>query len=232
MINRTIERGGKVIIPAFALERTQELVYSLHLLIHEGKIPQNLPIFLDSPLANHITTIFSKHNELYDPELRERFKGTHNPFKLKQLREIIDVESSKKLNEFIGPCIIISASGMCEAGRIRHHLKNNIEDPKNSIVIVGYMAENTLGRRIVDGDEQIKIFDRMYQVNAEVVIMESFSAHADMNDLDAYVKGIQGLKKVMLVHGEEDQSRAFAERIKTFSSAEPIVMVPQVPVQL
>ncbi|MBN2096104.1 MBL fold metallo-hydrolase [Candidatus Peregrinibacteria bacterium] len=231
VINRTIRRGGKVIIPAFALERSQELIYSLHMLIHEKKIPDNLPIYLDSPLANAITSIFKKHVELYDEELRRAFKS-HNPFTMRQLRQITAVEDSKKLNHFIGPCIIISASGMCEAGRIRHHLKNNIEDPKNTIVIVGYMAENTLGRKIVEGNKQIKIFDHMYKMNAEVVIMEAFSAHADMNDLDGYVKPIRGLKKVMLVHGEADQSGPFAERIRAFTKAETIVMKPQVTVDL
>lgn len=232
MVNRTIERGGKIIIPAFALERSQELLYSLHLLIHEKKIPENLSIFLDSPLANSITSIFKKHVELYDEEIRKNFKGPHNPFTMRQLRQTQSVEESKDLNHFIGPCVIISASGMCEAGRIRHHLKNNIEDPKNTVIVVGYMAENTLGRKIVDKQPQIKIFDRMYKMNAEVVIMEAFSAHADMNDLDDYIKPIKGLKKVMLVHGEEDQSKPFAERIKTFSKADVTIMMPQVTIDL
>lgn len=231
VINRTIKRGGKIIIPAFALERSQELLYSLHLLIHEKKIPDNLAIFLDSPLANAITSIFKKHVELYDKEIKREFKN-HNPFIMRQLKQTTNVEESKNLNHFIGPCIIISASGMCEAGRIRHHLKNNIEDPKNTIIIVGYMAENTLGRRIVDRHPQIKIFDQMYKVNAEVVIMEAFSAHADMNDLDNYVKGVRGLKKVLLVHGEIDQSEPFAKRIKKFSKAETIIMKPQVTIDL
>ncbi|GAG83541.1 unnamed protein product, partial [marine sediment metagenome] len=143
---------------------------------HEKKIPDNLPVFLDSPLANAITDIFKQHIELYDKEIKALFKGPHNPFTMRQLKQTTDVEESKNLNFFIGPCIIISASGMCEAGRIRHHLKNNIEDPKNTIVVVGYMAENTMGRKIVDGAKQIKIFDHMYDVKANVVIMESFSA--------------------------------------------------------
>lgn len=231
VINRTIKRGGKVIIPAFALERSQELLYSLHLLIHEKKIPDNLPIYLDSPLANAVTDIFRQHIELYDEEIKKNFKS-HNPFTMRQLKQVASVEESKNLNHFIGPCVIISASGMCEAGRIRHHLKNNIEDPKNSIVVVGYMAENTLGRKIVNGDKMIKIFDQMYKVNAEVVILESFSAHADMTDLDDYIRKIEGLKKIMLVHGEEDQSRPFAERIKEITGAETVVMTPHVTVEL
>jgi metallo-beta-lactamase family protein len=226
VINRTVQRGGKVIIPSFAFERTQELIYSLHLLLDRKEIPTNLPIFIDSPLASHLTDIFKQHMELYDEEIRENFRLGVNPFDPSQLKFTATVEDSKKLNFFIGPCIIISSSGMCEAGRIRHHLKNNIEDPKNSIAIVGYMAENTLGRKLVDGDEFIKIFDQMYKVNAEIVILESFSAHADKDDLDKFIKEIKGLKKIMLVHGETTQSEAFAERIKTYSDAEPIIMEP------
>jgi len=232
LINRTVQRGGKVIIPSFAFERTQELIYSLHLLLDKKEIPTNLPIFIDSPLASSLTDIFKQHMELYDEDIRENFRLGVNPFDPTQLKFTATVEDSKKLNFFIGPCIIISSSGMCEAGRIRHHLKNNIEDPKNSIAVVGYMAEHTLGRKIVDGDEFVKIFDQMYKVKAEVVILESFSAHADMNDLDKFIKGIKGLKKIMLVHGETNQSEAFADRIKTFSDAEAIVMEPSKVIRL
>lgn len=232
VINRTVKRGGKVIIPSFAFERTQELIYSIHILIDQGKIPKNLPIFVDSPLATNITDLFKQHIELYDENVRENFRLGHNPFDPSQLKHTNNVEESKQLNFFIGPCIIISSSGMCEAGRIRHHLKNNIEDPKNTIAVVGYMAENTLGRRIVDGDEFIKIYDQMYKVNAEVIILESFSAHADKDDLDEFVGSIKGLKKIMLVHGEPTQSEAFAERIKTYSKAEPIIMEPEVTINL
>lgn len=232
IINRTVKRGGKVIIPSFAFERTQELIYSLHLLIDRKEIPENLPIFIDSPLAMKITTVFKQHMELYDDAMRESFKLGTNPFDHAQIKYTDTVEESKNLNFFIGPCVIISSSGMCEAGRIRHHLKNNVEDPKNTIAVVGYMAENTLGRRLIEGDEFIKIFDQMYKVNAEVVILESFSAHADKDDLDNFIKAIHGLKKVLLVHGEPSQSEAFAERIKTYSKAEPVIMEPQKPVEL
>lgn len=233
VINRTIKRGGKVIIPAFALERSQELIYSLNLLIHRKKIPDNLPIFLDSPLATAITAIFKHHVELYDEEIKTEFKSSRNPFVLRQLREVQSVEDSKKLNFFIGPCVIISASGMCEAGRIRHHLKNHIEDPKNTVAVVGYMAEHTLGRRLVDHEKMVKIFDRMYKVNAEVVVLEAFSAHADRNDLDEYLKKIEGVKKIMLVHGEPDQSQPLAERLAGYhKKAKITVMIPQVTVDL
>jgi metallo-beta-lactamase family protein len=232
VINRTVKRGGKIIIPSFAFERTQELIYSIHLLIEEKKIPTNLPVFIDSPLATNITDVFKQHIELYDEEIRESFKVNHNPFTPHQLKHINSVDESKKLNFFIGPCIIISSSGMCEAGRIRHHLKNNIEDPKNTIAVVGYMAENTLGRKLVSGDEFVKIFDRMYKVNADVVILESFSAHADKDDLDDFVQNIEGLKKVMLVHGEPDQSEPMAERIRENMGIDTVIMKPAKPVDL
>ena len=232
VINRTVRRGGKVIIPSFAFERTQELIYGLHLLYEQGEIPKNLPVFIDSPLATGLTKIFQDHIELYDESVRKEFKLSQNPFKMPQLKHTNSVEESKELNFFIGPCIIISASGMCEAGRIRHHLKNNIEDPKNTIAVVGYMAENTLGRKIVDGEAIIKIFDQMYEVNAEVVILESFSAHADMDDLDGWISKIKGLKKIMLAHGEEDQSEPMAERLKEKMKVETHIMKPEEGVEL
>ena len=232
IINRTVKRGGKIIIPSFAFERTQELIYGIHLLLDRGEIPKNLPIFIDSPLATNITDIFKEHIELYDTSIRDNFRLGHNPFDPSQLKHTNNVEESKKLNFFIGPCIIISSSGMCEAGRIRHHLKNNIEDPKNTIAVVGYMAENTLGRKIINGDEFIKIYDQMYKVNAEVVILESFSAHADKDDLDQFLGEIKGLKKVMLVHGELSQSEPFAERIKENTGADVVIMEPEKSVDL
>lgn len=233
VINRTAKRGGKVIIPAFAFERTQELLYGIHLLMDKGEIPKTLPIFIDSPLATNVTRIFKRYTSLYDKEtISEDFKGGHNPFDPKQLKHVASVDESKKLNYFIGPCIIISSSGMCEAGRIRHHLRNNLENPNNSIVIVGYMAENTLGRKIVEGAPIVKIFDQMYDVKAEVVILESFSAHADRDDLDKFFEGIEGLKKIMLVHGEEDQSRPMAERLHEQTKAEVVVMEPEKTVDL
>jgi len=232
IINRTVRRGGKIIIPSFAFERTQELIYSLHILFQEKKIPANLPIFIDSPLASNLTKIFKDHIELYDEEIRSEFKLTKNPFEPHQLKHTASVDESKDLNNFIGPCIIISASGMCEAGRIRHHLKNNIEDPKNTIAIVGYMAENTLGRKLVNGDPLIKIYDTMYKVNAEVVILESFSAHADMEELDKYVENVKGLKKILLVHGEPSQSEAMAKRLHEKLGVETHIMEPNEGVEL
>lgn len=213
VINKTVERDGKIIIPAFALERTQELIYHLHALRNENRIPK-MDIFVDSPLAVNATTVFRMHPECYDKETRAEFKNHSDPFGFEDLQYITSMEDSKALNFRKEPCIIISAAGMCEAGRIRHHLRNNIEDPRNTILVVGYMAQNTLGRKIANREPKIKIFDQMLNLKSEVCIMNAFSAHADKNDLFNYVKGCGNLKKVFLVHGEEDQQKPFAERIR------------------
>lgn len=211
-INRTVKRGGKIIIPAFSLERTQELVYDLHLLTDQNIIPE-IPIYIDSPLSTNITQIFKMHPECYDKETNKNFER-ENPFGFGKLRYTHSADESKKLNETRQPCIIISASGMCEAGRIRHHLRNNITDPKNTILIVGFMAQNTLGRKIVDKHRFIKIFNKMYPLRAEVTVLNSFSAHADRDELLNFIKPIKGLKKVFVVHGEEGQAMALANTLR------------------
>jgi len=220
-INRTVKRGGKIIIPAFSLERTQELVYDLHLLTDRKEIPE-LPIYIDSPLSGNITQIFKMHPECYDKETRTEFRR-ENPFGFGKLRYTHSAEESKKLNEERQPCIIISASGMCEAGRIRHHLRNNITDPKNTVLIVGFMAENTLGRKLVEKNRFIKIFDKMYPLRAEVIVLNSFSAHADRDELLKFIKPIQNLKKVFVVHGEEGQAMAFANTLREWKKFEVAV---------
>ena len=213
-IVRTAERGGKVIIPAFSLERTQEIVYDLHVLWDAHQIPP-VPIIIDSPLASSVTDVFMKHPECYDQEMFAQFLGKqHNPFQFSLVRYTDTVDQSKELNGTPGPMIIMAASGMCEAGRIRHHLKNEIGNPKNTILAVGYMAENTLGRRVVDPTVgSIKIFDQMYPKKAEIVSIDAYSGHADQDDLDQYVAAVEGLKKVILVHGELEQMQPFAERL-------------------
>ncbi|MCD6116545.1 MBL fold metallo-hydrolase [bacterium] len=206
LINRTVERGGKIIVPAFSVGRTQELVYFLHELFNEGTLPE-IPIYVDSPLSVNITEIFRLHTECYDKETRDEFLDNHqDPFGFYRLRYIRHVEDSKKLNSSKEPAIIISASGMCETGRILHHLANNIEDPKNSILIVGFMAANTLGRRLVERNPAVKIYGEEYRLNAEVKITNGFSAHADKNELLEYFNQLDKsrLKKVIIVHGEEE----------------------------
>ena len=206
VVNRTIQRGGKVIIPAFAVERTQELIYFLHLLNDQKKIPK-VPIYIDSPMATNATSIFRVHQECYDKETREAFLEHHkNPFGFSELHYITNVAESKKLNNKEEPAIIIASSGMCEAGRILHHLKNNIQNPNNTIVIVGFMAQHTLGRRIKEQHPQVKIFGEEYTLKSEVVTLNAFSAHADYNEILEFISGTdrQKLKHIFLVHGEPD----------------------------
>jgi len=214
VVNRTAHRGGKVIIPAFALERTQEIVYCLRRLLDAGRIPE-IPIYVDSPLAVNVTEIFRIHSEYFDDEATAMLYNDQNPFQFPNLTYIRKVEDSKKLHGQRFPMIIISASGMCEAGRILHHLKNNIEDPRNTVLVVGFMAENTLGRRIVEGRPTAKIFRREYRLRAEVVVMDSFSAHAGRRDLIAYAQqAVPRCKKFILVHGEESQSLALQKHLQ------------------
>ena len=209
LINKTARRGGKVIIPAFALERTQEIVYYLNILFTKNLIPE-LPIFVDSPLAVNVSDVFMNHPECLDKDTWKEFiTNRKNPFGFGRLKYITEVEDSKALNDYKGPAIIISSAGMCEHGRILHHLKNNISDPKNTIFIVGYMAENTLGRKILEKQKVVKIFGDMYDVRAEIEVMDAFSAHADRSDLIDYIAHIRDLKKIILVHGEKDQGMTF-----------------------
>lgn len=207
VINETVKKGGKIIIPSFALERTQEVAYYLNQLLLEDRIP-SIPIYVDSPLAVNVTEIFIRHPECYDEEMYEAFRSGKDPLGTNRIEYITGVEKSKSLNKEERPMIIISASGMCEAGRIVHHLKNNIGDPKNTVLVIGYMAKNTLGRRIVERHEKVKIFGEEISLRARVEIMNTFSAHADRNDLFEYVKPLKGrVKRIFIVHGEEEQSK-------------------------
>lgn len=215
-VRRAIDRKGKIIIPSFAIERTQEIVYYLHLLVDQKKIPQ-IPIYVDSPMAVNATSIFQVHPECYSHEIQEAFLSHHkNPFGFGALSFVTSVDESKSLNEKQGPMIIISADGMCEAGRVVHHLANGISDPKNTVLIVGYMAENTLGRRIRDGEKEVKIMDNWYQVNAHVETINAFSAHADYEESVKWLDSIDTsrLKKIFMVHGEKDAQAFFKEYLK------------------
>lgn len=214
IITSTAQRGGKIIIPSFALERTQEIAYYLNQLLMEDRIPR-IPIYVDSPLAVNVTEVFIKHPECYDSEMYEAFRSGKDPLGTKRIEYIRDVNKSKSLNLDNRSMIIISASGMCEAGRIVHHLKNNIGDPKNTILVIGYMAKHTLGRRIVEKHPKVKIFGEEYMLKAKVEVMNSFSAHADRNELFEYVKPLKGsVKKIFLVHGEESQSKMLLDLLK------------------
>ncbi len=206
VVRETAACGGKVIIPAFAVGRTQELVYFLHLLKDEKKIP-DLEVFVDSPMAVNATAIFRVHQECYNERVHQAFLDHHeNPFGFHGLRYITDVADSKRLNDYPGPCIIISSSGMCEAGRILHHLKNNISDPRNTVLIVGFMAAHTLGRAIAERRPEVKIFGSPHPLRAQVKILNTFSAHADYRDIRRYVSqmDLERLRRVFLVHGEPE----------------------------
>ncbi len=214
VIKRTLERNGKIIVPAFSVGRTQDLIYSLYRLHESGKLPK-IPIYIDSPLATNITEIYRLHPECFDKETAEIILHHHDPFGFNQIKYIRSSEESKALNDYKETCVIISASGMCEAGRILHHLANNIENPKNTILFVGYTAEHTLGRKISDKLPEVKIFNNFYKVNAEVVVLHSFSAHADGEELIKYLSFFDNytLKKLFLVHGEIDKSEALKSAI-------------------
>jgi metallo-beta-lactamase family protein len=209
-IRSTAERGGKIIIPSFALERTQEVLYFLSRLVSQKRIP-TLPVFVDSPLAVDITGIFEKHIECFDEDMRARIRRGEDPFGMRFIRYITDVADSKRLNADPRPMIIISASGMCESGRILHHLRNNIGNPANTILIVGFVAKNTLGRRIVERERRVKIFGEEHDLKAEVIVINAFSAHADQRELLEFAEPLKGrLRGVFLVHGDEDQLDALS----------------------
>jgi metallo-beta-lactamase family protein len=222
----TYQRGGKVIVPAFAVGRTQELVYALHRLTEARKLP-HMPIFVDSPLAVNVTEIFRLHPECYDEEVNEFLASVDrpDPFGFHRLTYIRAVEKSKDLNFLREPAIIISASGMCEAGRILHHLKNNIEDPHNTVLIVGWQAPHTLGRRLVERRSVVKIFGEEYALNAQVETINGFSAHADRAELLAYAQqlGANEIKKAFVVHGEESSSLALADGLDGIGLQEVVV---------
>jgi metallo-beta-lactamase family protein len=218
----TARRGGKVIIPAFAVGRTQEIVFRLDELANEGRLPP-IHVFVDSPLAVDVTEIFRAHSECYDASLVEYMKIDPNPFGFARLTYVRDVEDSKRLNTSRLPMVIISASGMCEAGRVLHHLRNNVEDPRNTVMIVGYCAEHTLGRRIVERQPEVRIFGEPYRLRAHVEVMNAYSAHADEPELVRFVSNLDRdrLRRIFLVHGETLRQEALALALTAAGYARP-----------
>jgi metallo-beta-lactamase family protein len=216
-IRRTMERRGKIIIPAFSVGRTQEIVYMLHQLSIEGLIGR-IPVYVDSPLSVNVTDVFRRHPECFDEETLALLKSSVNgdPFGFERLTYIRDVEESKRLNDADGPCIIIAASGMCEAGRIVHHLANSVGNPKNMILIVGYQAENTLGKKLVNKEPVVNIHGEPHDVKAEITVLNSFSGHADHNELTSYLGRfpVRHVKNVFLVHGDPDQAEALGTSLR------------------
>lgn len=216
VVTTAIKSNGKIIIPAFAIERTQELVYYFHMLVDKKKIP-DIPIYVDSPMAMNATSIFQVHPECYDEATHEAFIKHHkNPFGFNNLRFVTSVEESKSLNRMDEPMVIISADGMCEAGRITHHLYNNIEDPRNQILLVGYMAEHTLGRRLQNREQEVKILGEWKTVRADITQINAFSAHADYQETTDWLNehDLSRLKKLFMVHGEPDVQAIFKDHLE------------------
>lgn len=217
IVNETFARGGSLLIPAFAVGRTQQIVYSLHKLFEKGEIP-TMPIYVDSPMATRATEIFRLHPEVYDAEIREFMlqDSGNNPFGFETLNYTASVEESKELCDSDKPSIIISASGMMEGGRILHHLKSRIGNPKNTILITGWQSPYTLGRKIVDGEKEVKIFGEEFEVKARVEVATGLSGHADREGLLAWAGAMKKKpQQTFVVHGEEESASAFAGALET-----------------
>jgi metallo-beta-lactamase family protein len=223
IIIETYSRGGKIIVPAFSVGRTQELVFALHQLVNAKAIP-DLPVYVDSPLSLNITQIFRMHPECFDSETLNYLYEGEDPFGFKRITYVSSVQESKQLNDSKVPCIIISSSGMCEVGRILHHLKNNIENERNTILVTGFMADNTLGKRIVDREPRVRIFGDYYSLRAKVVIMNEFSAHADKNELIEWTSGFKKRPALTcVVHGNEDAALAHKSHLEMIGLQNVIV---------
>lgn len=226
VVQRTAARGGRIIVPAFAVGRTQQLVLLLHQLANEQRIP-NIPIFVDSPLAVNVTEVHRDHPECFDEQTRAYLQNGEDPFGFKRLQYIREAADSKKLNDMRVPFVVISASGMAEQGRILHHLRNNIEDPRNTVLITGFQAADTLGRKLVEKWPEVRIFGEPMRVRAEIASLDELSGHADQRELLEWIKPIApGLRKVFLVHGEPEQSATLAKLLKSQYNLETVVAAP------
>ena len=214
VINSTKKAGGNIIIPSFALERSQEVLYYINELLLENIIPR-LMVFLDSPMAARVTKVFQHHPELFDEEMTEFVKQHESPFNLPGLKVVSSSGESKTINHIKGTVIVIAGSGMCTGGRIKHHLVNNITRPESTIMFVGYQAVGTLGRQIVDGARKVRILGQKYKVKAKVVRVHGFSAHADRNELLNWLRELQAAPRgVFVVHGEAESAKAFGNYVR------------------
>jgi metallo-beta-lactamase family protein len=219
LVSRTAARGGKLVIPSFALERAQEIIFALGQLRSRGAVPA-VPIYVDSPLATKVTDVFRLHPDCYGRETFAQLQ-TGSLFEFDGLRYVTDVEASKAIDAAAGPAIIIAGSGMCEGGRVLHHLRGLVSDPRNAIAIVGFQAEHTLGRRIAERRLHVKIFGLMHELHAEVAVFDGFSAHADQAGLIAFAESVRerqgpgGLRRVFLVHGESAARSVLARELAT-----------------
>ena len=226
VVNRTARRGGRIIVPAFAVGRTQQLVLLLHQLANEQQIP-NIPIFVDSPLALNVTAVHRAHPECFNEETRKYLEQGEDPFGFRRLQYVREAAESKKLNDLHGPFVVISASGMCEQGRILHHLRNGIEDPRNTVLITGFQAQDTLGRKLVDKWPEVKIFGEPMRVRAEISSLDELSGHADQKELLDWVRPMaRGLRKVFLVHAEPQQAAVLAKLLHAEHGIEVVIAAP------
>jgi metallo-beta-lactamase family protein len=215
VINSTQKKGGNIVVPSFALERSQEILFYLNELLFENAIP-HLMVFLDSPMAARITEIFRNHQELFDDEAQQLMIDNRSPFELPGLKVTTTADESKAINHISGTVMIIAGSGMCTGGRIKHHLANNIARKESTIMFVGYQAVGTLGRLLIDKVKKVRILGENYQVKAKIVQINGFSAHADKNEmLNWLMKFKSPPKKVFLVHGESESEQAFSQFIKS-----------------
>lgn len=218
LVTRVADRNGKLIIPAFSVGRTQDIVYQLNILFNENRLPR-IPIFVDSPLSANVTEIFRNHPECYNRQTRELILTDDDPFGFEMLNYIKSVDQSKELNDYQGACVIISASGMCENGRILHHLSNSVGDPRNCVLIVGYQAAHTLGRKLVEKQPTVRIFGEEHAVRCEIKVMNGFSAHADRTELHDYAFRVHArsggrLRRIFLVHGEPEAANALRDYLR------------------
>ncbi|MCB9769867.1 MAG: MBL fold metallo-hydrolase [Candidatus Omnitrophica bacterium] len=231
IVNETHKKKGKLIVPSFALERAQEFVFALKRLEIKKRIP-HLPVYVDSPLTVNITEVFRLHADSFDDEIRAVMEDSGDPFELNQISYIRSAWASKELNDKEDPCIIISAAGMCEHGRILHHLKNNIEDERNTVLIIGFQAKHTLGRKIVEREQEVKIFGVKHQLLAEVKVLNSLSAHAGRSDLLDFAEKLKDrAEKFILVHGEDESLNALKEEMEKMGCKEVIIQERGKPVE-
>ena len=225
VIQHAASAGGRVVIPAFSLGRTQQIVYFLNELRSSGELP-DIPVFVDSPLSNRLTAVFRRHMNLFDEEFQKAIRPDYDPFSFPGLTYIATQQESMELNHRDGPFVVIAASGMCENGRVLHHLRHSVQNPKNAVVIIGYQAEGTLGRRIVERQPYLRIYDRDYKLHAKVEVLNGLSGHADANDFKWWYEGLaseKGVGQGFLVHGEPAASQALATVLKDYCDEDPIL---------
>ena len=224
IVQKVFAHHGKVIVPAFAVGRTQQIVWAINKLLRK-KSMQPVPVFVDSPLAVNATEVYRLHPECFNSEIYQYLMSEGSPFEAPNVTYVRDVAQSRKINSLKGPMMIISASGMAEAGRILHHLKNNIGDPNNLILFMGYCAEHTLGAKIKNGQSPVNIFGEPHEVRAQIASMDSLSGHADKNELVQHLGRVKGnLKKIFVTHGEEEQALPFAETLRALRPGSEVLV--------